>query len=202
MTLQGWQKLRRVMLFLLAAVSFGVLLVGHSVWASEHWVHEALENFGVVMIIVCIIGRTWCSLYIGGRKKSQLVDIGPYSIMRNPLYTFSFLGAFGVGLQFGAVTTGLLAFAIAYGVFSYIVMREEAFLKTQFGESYQAYLARVPRFFPKVSLWQSPDQIEVYPNRVWRTFFDALVFLVSIPLLEFVEQWQDAGVIPVLFYLY
>lgn len=190
------------MLFLMIIAALALLLLGHSYWPSSTFVHEAFENIGVILIIVCIVGRTWCSLYIGGRKKATLVNIGPYSIMRNPLYTFSFLGAFGVGLQFGAIMTGLLAFLAAYGVFLFIVLREEQFLADKFGAEYNAYLARVPRFWPKISLWSSPDLIEVYPQRVWRTFYDALVFLVSIPLLEIIEKWQDAGIIPVYYYLY
>lgn len=202
MGLQNWQKLRRLVLFVLVILAFGVLLFGHSYWPSQHWLHETYERVGLLLIVVCIVGRTWCSLYIGGRKKKELVAIGPYSIMRNPLYTFSFLGAFGVGLQFGAITTGILTFVMAWGVFSFIVMREEAFLKQQFGSSYEDYLARVPRFFPKPSLWVSLETIEVQPKLVWRTFTDALVFLISIPLLEFVEHWQEAGMIPIYFYLY
>lgn len=202
MELQNWQKLRRLVLLLLVILAFGVLLFGHSFWSSKHWLHEFYESIGVLLIVICIVGRTWCSLYIGGRKKKELVAIGPYSIMRNPLYTFSFLGAIGVGLQFGAITTGILTFVMAWGVFSFIVMREELFLRQQFGTSYENYLARVPRFFPKISLWRSPETIEVQPKLVWRTFADALVFLISIPLLEFVEQWQEAGMIPIYFFLY
>jgi protein-S-isoprenylcysteine O-methyltransferase Ste14 len=36
--------------------------------------------------------RLWCSLYISGYKNSQLITSGPYSLCRNPLYFFSFVG--------------------------------------------------------------------------------------------------------------
>lgn len=202
MELQSWQKLRRLVLFLFSILAFSILILGKSHWLSNHFMHELYEAIGLVLILVCIVGRTWCSLYIAGRKKQELVAIGPYSIMRNPLYTFSFIGAMGVGLQFGAVTTGVLSFVIAWAVFSFIVIREEAFLRGEFGETYEAYLNRVPRFCPKVSLWTSPQFIEVYPKLVWRTFMDALVFLISIPLLELIEEWQEVGMIPTYFMFY
>jgi len=200
--MQGWQKLRRLILLIIIGSSFAILLLGQSYWVADQFLHEFYELMGLVLIIVCIVGRTWCSLYIGGRKKQELVEIGPYSIMRNPLYSFSFLGAFGIGLQFGALMTGILAFIIAYGVFRFIVIREEEFLLKQFGGVYEDYLARVPRFWPNISLWTSPEQIEVQPKLVWRTFTDAMVFLVSIPLLETVERFQNIGAIPTYFFLY
>ncbi len=40
-------------------------------------VHEAMRWIGALLIFVCIIGRTWCSLYIGGRKTHELVTTGP-----------------------------------------------------------------------------------------------------------------------------
>jgi protein-S-isoprenylcysteine O-methyltransferase Ste14 len=87
-----------------------VALVGSPVeWAT---IHESVEAIGLALILICIAGRCWCTLYIGGRKGAELVDIGPYSLCRNPLYFFSFLGAAGVGAQTGALTVALL-FTIA-----------------------------------------------------------------------------------------
>lgn len=199
MTLQGWQHIRRLALFLLVVISLVVLIFGHSHWPSDYFVHESLEALGLILILVCIAGRTWCSLYIGGRKKAELVNVGPYSIMRNPLYTFSFVGAFGVGFQFGAMLTGVFAFLLTYAIFYVLVLREEAYLLEKFGAAYQHYFETVPRFFPKFSLWNSPDTIEVYPKIVIQTFLDALFFLLSVPLLEWVEYAQEDGVIPILF---
>ena len=40
-----------------------------------------IEWAGIVLIVACILGRTWASLYIGGRKIDALVMDGPYSTM-------------------------------------------------------------------------------------------------------------------------
>jgi len=47
--------------------------------------HEAVEGAGLALIAAAIVGRAWCTLYIGGRKLHELVTAGPYSISRNPL---------------------------------------------------------------------------------------------------------------------
>src|SRR3954470_2338659 len=107
--------------------------------------HEWVDGAGWALISVCIFGRCWCTLYIGGRKIAELVRIGPYSMMRNPLYTMSFIGAAGVGAQTGSVVMAGLFLLIAWVVFRLVVAREEKFLIGRFGEPYVDYLKTVPR---------------------------------------------------------
>lgn len=53
------------------------LFIG-SIWPARTTLHhKAIEWIGVVLIFICIFGRSWCSLYIGGRKKTELVTRGP-----------------------------------------------------------------------------------------------------------------------------
>jgi hypothetical protein len=101
-------------------------------------------------IALCFVGATirfWASGFL--RKDSQLAVGGPYRISRNPLYLGTYLMALGVALSIenyyllGAMT---LLFAVVY---HYIIMDEEVKLKEIFGEPYRAYLAAVPRFFPR-----------------------------------------------------
>lgn len=194
------QSARKLVLFALGALSIGVLLFGASMWpdTSDNPLHEMIEYGGLGLIVVAIVGRTWCSLYIGGRKKASIVDLGPYSISRNPLYVFSFIGAAGAGAQFGNVTAAFAAALITWIVFSVVVRKEEMFLSEKFGAPYLAYKARVPRFFPNFALWRNVDTLEIRPQLVWRTFVDACVFLAALPLAEGIEMAQTHGLLPVL----
>jgi protein-S-isoprenylcysteine O-methyltransferase Ste14 len=56
-----------------------------------------LSSIGLALAGIASLGRLWCSLYIAGYKTEELITEGPYSIYRNFLYFFSFLGAIGVG---------------------------------------------------------------------------------------------------------
>ncbi len=168
---------------------------------SQHGLHEAMESIGLAMIGVCIVGRAWCSLYIGGRKKAEIVDRGPYSISRNPLYVFSFIGAFGMGAQTGSIILSFLFLLIAVVVFNATVKREEEWLGAYFGQTYADYMARTPRFWPDFSKWRDQETLEVRPSFFLTTLRDGLAFLLVIPLFEALEHAQDVGWVKALFTL-
>jgi protein-S-isoprenylcysteine O-methyltransferase Ste14 len=195
--LDPMQFMRKVILglALLGAVALIAVVRSPPEWSAFH---ESVEAVGLALILICIAGRCWCTLYIGGRKGAELVDIGPYSLCRNPLYFFSFLGAAGVGAQTGTVTVALLFTIAAWVVFRLVVSREEGFLKGALGEPYARYLAAVPRFLPLPWLWKGKDMVEVRPGRVALTFLDGLSFLLAIPLAEGLEMLQNHGLAPVL----
>lgn len=195
------QTVRKIVLCAAVALGVFVFAVTNSRYPSGGSIHEMIEWIGIVLIVVCILGRTWASLYIGGRKIDELVTIGPYSTMRNPLYFFTFLGAAGIGAQIGSVVVALSCGLIAYTVFHIVVLQEEKLLLDRYGDPYKTYMARVPRFFPNPALWRDEPTLIIRPPRVLMTFADALVFLLAVPVAEGFEYLQDIGVFPVLFLL-
>ncbi len=190
------QKVRRFVL-LLAVASIGALFVfGAPRWSATG--ETAIEWAGRALIVICIVGRTWCSMYIGGRKTSLLVTTGPYSVSRNPLYVFSMIGAVGVGAQIGAVSVAVLAGIFAWIVHTLVVIQEERLLLAAHEDDFLDYAARVPRFLPRMSGWKNVELNDVRPRAVMTTFLDACILLAAIPLAEICEHFQRTGVIPVL----
>lgn len=201
MNIAAVQTIRKFVLFAAIALGVFVFAVTNSRHASGGTIHEMIEWVGIVLIVACILGRTWASLYIGGRKIDALVMDGPYSTMRNPLYFFSFLGAVGAGAQTGSVIVALICGLIAYVVFYIVVLQEEKLLLERYGAPYRDYMARVPRFLPNPALWKDEPTLTIRPPRVLMTFADALVFLLAVPAAEAFEYLQETGVFPVLFLL-
>jgi len=191
---QLWRK------YILAA-GLAVMLAWTATVRAVPYLEHPVEHLGLVSILACILGRAWCSLYIGGRKKQEIVDVGPYSISRNPLYVFSFLGAFGGGAQTGSLVVAVVFAAAAYGVFRVVVGREEAFLVQAFGPPYEAYVSSTPRFLPNLSLWRDADVLSIRPVFFLRTVRDGLVFLLAVPVFESLELLQRAGGFTSLFQL-
>ena len=195
------QAARKAVLFAAVALGVAFLLIGDSRWDEANVLHEAIEWAGIGLIVFCILGRTWCSLYIGGRKNRELAQSGPYSVARNPLYLFSIIGAVGVGAQVGSMVLAAIAGAIAWLVFLQTAMREEAALLANFGTAYRDYMARVPRFLPRLANWRDSDTLEVRPQLVVTTFLDALIFLIAVPIAEGLEYLHEAGKLPTLLLL-
>lgn len=163
---------------------------------GEHALSSLLPGLGAVAIFAAILGRGWCSLYIGGRKTRELVDRGPYSISRNPLYVFSFLAAFGVGAQTGSLILAATAVVLAVVVFRETVRREETWLLSAFGDAYAAYRVRTPRFWPRWSAWRDEPLLEIRPARFVTTLLDGAFMLVAIPAMAGLDHARAAGLIP------
>ena len=199
--LGGYQYMRRIVLAVLVVVLFAALLFGQSTFPPDTLMHESIEMFGVLLIFLGVVGRLWATLYIGGRKSAEVVTGGPYSITRNPLYVFSTVAAAGVGAQIGSLSGIILFAALCAGAFHIVILREERYLKEVLGAPYEAYLAKVPRFFPKLSLYDEGDTGSFKPRLLLNTLLDGLVFLVALPAFELIDGMQQSGMLPVWFTL-
>jgi protein-S-isoprenylcysteine O-methyltransferase Ste14 len=200
--LARYQQRRRAVLAVLIVIIFMALLFVRSAAAPEDRMHEHVEAFGIGAILIAILGRTWCTLYIGGRKASEIVRGGPYSVTRNPLYVFSTIGAAGIGAMTGSVVVAALLAVLCCVSFYSVIFVEEAYLEAAFGEPYRQYMNDVPRFFPNPALFKESGMLSVRPQTLYRTFADGLVFLAAYPFFEFVEYLQQTGTLPVLLRLY
>ncbi len=191
--LQALQRRRKRVLRLGVLILLMVVAGSQSLAHPESQLHDMIEAVGLCAIGLCIFGRGWCSLYIGGRKTAELVTTGPYSSCRNPLYVFSMIGAFGAGVQTGSVVIGLVFAVACWWVFRGVVLREEAVLAERFGAAFTTYRNTLPRFRPTWFRWHAPETLQCKPALFLTTTRDALWFLAAIPVFEGIKVMQDEG---------
>lgn len=194
------QRKRQSLVKLLSISAIAVMLVSQPGWPGWSSLHEGLETAGAPLILVCMFGRLSSTLNIGTRMNSELDMVGPYSITRNPLYLFSIIGVFGLGLVFGSIVAAFALAGLSHLVLSIAADKEAAFLRTWFAAKYPAYEARTPQLWPDVRLYHAPSEMTSSPRVLQRALGDALYFLALIPVIECVEYLQASGYLPVFFW--
>lgn len=196
--LLGNVQRRRKLALIIAGASAILMLPFTKTISEETLPSEIMEIVGVILIVFAILGRSWCTFYIGGRKGKEVIALGPYSVSRNPLYVFSLIGMFGIGAQTGSLLLGPLFLAIGLAVFVPVILAEEKALLRRFGAVYRSYLDRVPRFGPRLSEWRDAEIVPAYPVRVLRTATEGTLLLLALPLCESAEWFQESGYLPAL----
>jgi protein-S-isoprenylcysteine O-methyltransferase Ste14 len=197
---QQWQ--RKIIVVGAAAVGVALLMAMGPASPEDSTWHETVERSGFFFILVGILGRTWCAMYIGGNKLNRLVTEGPYSVTRNPLYVFSAIAAFGLGAQVGSAVFALICALATLAIFALVIRHEERALADRFPAEFARYKSRVPRLAPNFRGWQEAETILVRPALVRRTFWDASLFLLAAPALKALESLREASLIDPFFRLY
>jgi protein-S-isoprenylcysteine O-methyltransferase Ste14 len=189
------QKIRYWAMRLAVLACLPLILFSHSAWEDYEFVHPILETLGALLIISAVLYRFWAILYIGGRKNQQIIQDGPYSMCRHPLYFGTTLGAIGLGLMLGSFLLAVLLGVLALGILSATAAREERFLRSEFGADYDAYAARVPRIVPRPSLFHTEPEVTFNTHTLRNNLADAMGFLAVIPLAELMETLHEAGIV-------
>lgn len=174
-----------------------IVLTDHA-WPQGAAIDVAAEVGGFVLLLACAAGRVWSLLYIAGRKTSSLVDEGPYSLVRHPLYVSTALGSIGVGLASENIVA--LGAIVLFTVVCYwpVVRAEESRLTAVHGDAYREYQRRVPQLIPRFRGLREPAEITVNPRVFRRGATEAVAIVLIYMGLQMIEGLHGAGVLPVL----
>jgi protein-S-isoprenylcysteine O-methyltransferase Ste14 len=78
----------------------------------------------------------------------RLVIRGPYSFVRNPMYIGAGLVLAGLAIFYESISVALYAGLFLLAAHIFVVVYEEPTLRQTFGQEYDAYCARVKRWWP------------------------------------------------------
>ncbi|MGC1619111.1 MAG: isoprenylcysteine carboxylmethyltransferase family protein [Candidatus Acidiferrum sp.] len=109
-----------------AAVTIAGLLF--AVWAREH------------------LGRNW-SRSVTIKQGHELINTGPYAVVRHPIYTGILTGFLGMAIAVSQVR-GFLAFVLVFLALWIKLRMEEQWMRSQFGEAYAAYARQTAALVP------------------------------------------------------
>ncbi|MDP3797868.1 MAG: isoprenylcysteine carboxylmethyltransferase family protein [Polaromonas sp.] len=94
-----------------------------------------------------LLSSAWSVLY-HAQRRGALATTGPYARIRHPQYVAFVLIMLGFLFQWPTLLT-LLMFPILLAMYGHLAATEEAEMHAQFGDAYERYVLRTPRFFPR-----------------------------------------------------
>jgi protein-S-isoprenylcysteine O-methyltransferase Ste14 len=194
----------RINLSRLVALLFVVALcVTTSRWADTQPVVGHLLGFmGWMLVGVGVIGRIWAGSYICSCKNVKLMMDGPYSLCRNPLYLFSFIGGLGAMLVTQTLLFPALFSLIFLGYYHPVMRNEEYTLRAIHGDSFESYQKGVPLFWPRRLRFNEPEQYSLSSKQFRRFLIEVIWFIVVAALIQMLRQLHANDVLPTLFRLY
>jgi protein-S-isoprenylcysteine O-methyltransferase Ste14 len=103
---------------------------------------------GAVVGSAGLVLRAWSAGCL--EKNRRLATSGPYAYTRNPLYLGSSLLGLGFAVAGGSWILGAAFLLLFVAVYRPVILREETYLRKEFGDAYNQYAEVVPLFMPKI----------------------------------------------------
>ena len=165
-------------------------------YSASPVVRWSVLSAGFTCVVLAVLGRLWCSMYLCGYKTKIVVSTGPYSVVRNPLYIFSLLGALGIGIATLSITLTIIIVAFLILVSVFTVSVEEDSLQTALGDSYYRYKSVTPRFIPSWKLYTVAPQYTIATRQMHSAFTDVPWFFVVFALAAGLPTLHASGILP------
>lgn len=131
-------------------------------WGSLGWDHWSRLAIGLPVMLagayVTVRGYLWLGLDNTYCEADGLVTGGLYEYSRNPQYVASVIATLGLALTANSWTTLLLAGAL-FGLYTLFALNEEPWLREGYGEDYDRYAEKTPRFLDERSVIRARERL-------------------------------------------
>ena len=136
-------------------LGFHVDTTGAGRW---RWIAGVPSVLGFAVALRCVwdFGRTGHGTPAPVAPPKQLVVVGFYRYVRNPMYVGFLTGWAGLWVVFGRANLAaiLVACLVVLGVHLFVIGYEEPTLRKMFGAEYLAYCRNVRRWVPRLRPWE------------------------------------------------
>jgi len=154
----------RTLVIIGSVLLFGLIHTRYDMEGYRFWVTlKGTPGWCMVgLAAVAILFSIWSRIHLGrfwasGKERDQnVIQSGPYRVVRRPIYSGVILAAFATAMVFG--TPSSLAGAVLLGAaFVFKSILEEQFLREELAGAYDDYAERVPMMVPLLNLLRLRD---------------------------------------------
>ena len=151
---------RAVLAFLIlpgfVAILAPPLIASADPWRGAVWVP------GLAVMLVGTFVLLWCvrDFYVSGKgtlapwdPPKKMVSVGLYRYVRNPMYLGVLVLVLGWAFFLSSVMLASYTIVLAIGFHIRVLIHEEPWLESKFGEDWKTYKACVPRWLPWLTSW-------------------------------------------------
>jgi len=154
---------------------------------------EIAEIFGIALILFGQLIRTSARGYKSEQSQNghALIQGGPYSLVRNPMYLGILLIGLGIVLilfQWWVMAVFLIVFIIRYLL---LIFKEEKKLLEVFSGQYKTYQGKVPRLILPLTMLLQADISEYLPLKLSWLKKEIGTILAVLLMTLLVESWED-----------
>ncbi len=190
------ERRRRPLTVLFGVFIAAIIFCSQSRWPQTGIAREVFFVAGMLLACVGAFGRIWSNLFISGYKSRFLIQTGPYSICRNPLYFFSSIGMVGIGLTTETLSIPCLLIAFFAAYYPMIIGREERRLAQRHPEEFPLYCASTPAFWPRWRNYSEPESYTMQPRAMRKNLADAFWFVALAALVHAEAHLSHLIVVP------
>ncbi len=158
---KGWSwDYTLLTIFIGTVIIIQPLLLPFLGWHTTSPIGLALQILGLTIIAASFGVHIWARIHLQKfyvervevQQDHQVVDTGPYALVRHPIITSFFALVIGLFLINPAITT-LPVIAYTFWDFGRSARQEEVLLSKTL-PAYPAYMKRTPRFLPHLRRWK------------------------------------------------
>jgi protein-S-isoprenylcysteine O-methyltransferase Ste14 len=151
---------------LLNAALFFAIFMGLLPWLGHRWLPAPLPipravgawgggllcAAGIVVWVYCldVFSRRGAGTPFPLDAPRRLATTGPFGVVRNPIMAAELSVVWGEALWLSSLGVALYALLLSIAAYVVVVRVEEPELRERFGEEYESYARRVPRWLPRL----------------------------------------------------
>lgn len=155
----------------------------HALLSFEH----PIPSLGILFLLLGLGLRSWAAGVL--QKNAALTIVGPYALVRHPLYLGSFLISIGFALQMADWLALAVALTAIPALYAMVIRREERHLADRFGQAWTRYASKTAAWIPQGvrAMRGGPWAVERWwRNREWRVIVQTAA---AAAVLEQLNWW-------------